>query len=201
MSSVSGAKRGREEGADQLDAGVPSPPKRAHIKLSDRSVDITEIYRAAGLQITQEPEKQREYDARHFAYTFGLDGKKVAYRYIVPEDDKFKLSFWKRPGVQPIEDSDGIDFLVADVAGKAQYIFDQKTLIDQDIIATKEYKGKINFIVYLPDAKLPTKKAQEAKKWQMKHYVALNADGTPDCAKIRKLFKMQPLPPTNVYRL
>lgn len=189
MSSAVCHKRPRNESQEELS----SAPKRECLdKETKFSLLFNNVFIPAGLHLTQIPSPEKEYEKRFDACFFGLSGKTVAYRTAINQGEWFYVPFWKRPGVQPFEVGDGIDFLVTAVENQGLFIFDQQTLANRGVLSRDDIKGKTGMRLHLPQPRYVGKRAQAAQKWQKGHFVALKDNGTADSKRVRSLFKIPP---------
>ena len=139
---------------------------------------IQNVYEPAGLKITSPIECETE-SIEYGACRFGLNGFNIVFRTakITPKKPGQFVTLWKRPTpsspIIPLDISDNIDFVIVSVTENVyhgQFIFSQKTLVNQGILSHKDQGGKLAFRVYPSWVKLEAKAAIKTQQWQLQDF-------------------------------
>lgn len=139
---------------------------------------VQNVYEPAGLKITSPIECETE-GIEYGACRFGLNSFNIAFRTakITPKKLGQFVTLWKRSTLKspiiPLDTSDSLDFVIISVTENAyhgQFIFSQKTLINQGILSHQGLGGKLAFRVYPSWVKLEAKAAIKTQQWQLQNF-------------------------------
>ncbi len=152
-----------------------------------------EIYDACGFQFSAfELEiESSDYDACRFK----LNNLKVVSRTakVTPKKTGQFVTFWKRNKlgiIEPLNQSDGIDFYVIQVKTEhqlGQFVFPMAALVNYGIVSSNKKEGKRGFRVYPPWNKAVNKQAVKTQKWQLNYFYELTAP--TDLNRVIELYK------------
>lgn len=155
-------------------------------------------YQLAGMAVTGTAAREPE-SAEYGACRLGLDQRAVVFRVARTTPTKIGqfVTIWKRPiagaDIAPLDTSDGVDFVVVNVADGAQYgqfIFDQDALLKYGVMSRDGHGGKRAIRVYPPWTHPVAAAAIKTQQWQLGYYVALPPGGEAPCARLRTLFRL-----------
>jgi len=158
--------------------------------------NLFSVYDLLGFQITK---INKEESTKYGAYIFRLNNLNILFRAakITPTKAGQFVVLWKRNGngqIQPYDISDDIDFFIISVCkddNHGQFVFPKSVLREKDIISENNIGGKRAMRVYPPWDKAASKQAEKTQYWQLKYFLNIPKDGTPDFSLIRTLYQQQ----------
>jgi len=157
---------------------------------------IEQVYKPAGLTLTQEARREPE-SAEYEACRLGLDDQVVVFRVAKTTPTKIGqfVTLWKRPTptseIAPFDTGDGVAFVVVSVADdthRGQFVFDQKILAAKGVMSVDGVGGKRAIRVYPPWARPVAKQAIKTQQWQLKYFLEIEQDGSANAHQVRRLF-------------
>lgn len=157
---------------------------------------IEHVYTPAGMRLTAAPLREAE-SSEYGASRFGLDGHAIVFRVAKTTPSKIGqfVTIWKRPIsggiISPLDIADGVAFVVVsvcDATHRGQFVFDQKILAAQGIMAINGKGGKRAIRVYPPWVKPIAKAAVKTQQWQLCYFLPLEQNASADSVRVRRLF-------------
>lgn len=121
-----------------------------------------------------------QFNDMYEGFSFQYEGKLYHSRLAkkTPTKDGYFVTFWKKDNGKnkSYSISDNFDFLIINIIDdykKGIFLFSKETLIDNNIIKTDIFKGKMGFRVYsIWDVTL-NKLAGKTKAWQIKNFMEI----------------------------
>ena len=165
----------------------------------DLIATIRSLYEPAGMKVTSAPLPETE-SSEYGAYRFGLEGHTIVFRIAKTTPTKIGqfVTLWKRPNpggdLVPLDSNDGVAFVVICVFDEThcgQFVFDQKRLLEKNIMSYNGKGGKRAIRVYPPWTHPVAKEALKSQEWQLQHFLPLMPNEMVDLAEIHKLFTPQ----------
>lgn len=157
---------------------------------------IRDVYETAGMKVTQAAVCENE-SAEYGACRLSLNDHSIMFRIAKTTPTKIGqfVTMWKRSTlngeISPLDITDGVDFVVIHASDKThhgQFVFNQKILLQKDIISNNNAGGKRGIRVYPPWTKPTAKEAIKTQQWQLPYFLSFKSDGTADPAQVCKLF-------------
>ncbi|MFC3378920.1 MepB family protein [Rugamonas sp. CCM 8940] len=154
-----------------------------------------DAYRQAGLAGGGAPAREAE-SAEYGACRLDLAGLSLVFRVAKTTPTKIGqfVTIWKRPTpdaeIAPLDGADGVDVVVvsvADAGHRGQFIFDRAVLLAKGVMSRDGVGGKRAMRVYPPWTTPLAKDAIRTQQWQLRHFIAMAADGGADPLRLRHL--------------
>jgi hypothetical protein len=173
----------------------PADPASGHLP-DELLTAIRNAYEPAGMNVTTPALREAE-SSEYGACRLAIDGRAIVFRVAKTTPTKIGqfVTLWKRPApdaeIAPLDSDDGVAFVVvsvSDSANRGQFVFAQKTLVEQGVMSSARKGGKRAIRVYPPWSKPVVREAVRTQRWQLQYFLPLPFDASADPARVRALF-------------